>query len=81
MTTRSKSEQNNGQNPTRTEASQGQHLASSAGTMASDAAKYYVQEPAVDLFTLLKEYAKENPDIAMCWAFGAGLVLGWRLKP
>ncbi len=56
-------------------------IASSAGEAASDAAKHYVKEPAADLFSLAKSYAKDNPDVAACWAFGLGILVGWKLKP
>ncbi|TWT53819.1 hypothetical protein Pla22_14520 [Rubripirellula amarantea] len=56
-------------------------VAAGAGEIASDAAKHYVQEPAADLFSLAKAYAKDNPDVAACWAFGIGVLVGWKLKP
>lgn len=56
-------------------------VASSAGEVASDAAKHYLQEPAADLFSLAKSYAKDHPDVAACWAFGLGVIVGWKLKP
>ncbi|EMB13798.1 hypothetical protein [Rhodopirellula europaea] len=46
-----------------------------------DAAQHYVKEPAQDLFGLAKEYAKDHPDVAACWAFGLGVMVGWKLKP
>lgn len=73
--------------PTRTEtvsdhASQtASRVASTAGEMSQDAARHYVTEPAQDLFGLAKSYAKDNPDVAACWAFGLGVVVGWKLKP
>lgn len=45
------------------------------------AAKHYVSEPAQDLLTLMKEYAREKPDVAACWCFGLGILVGWKLKP
>ncbi|TWU25122.1 hypothetical protein Pla52o_14200 [Novipirellula galeiformis] len=56
-------------------------VASNAGEMAQDAAKHYVQAPAQDLFGLAKSYAKDNPDVAACWAFALGVIVGWKLKP
>ncbi len=44
------------------------------------AAKHYVAEPAKDLVTLLKEYAQEKPDVAACWCFGLGVLVGWKLR-
>jgi hypothetical protein len=49
--------------------------------LGQDAAGHYVKEPAKDLFSLAKAYAKDNPDVAACWAFGLGIVVGWKLKP
>lgn len=56
-------------------------VASGAGEMAGDAARHYVQEPARDLFSLAKDYAREKPDVAACWAFGLGVIVGWKLRP
>ncbi|PAY15293.1 hypothetical protein CKO51_32535 [Rhodopirellula sp. SM50] len=58
-----------------------QRIATGAKEMGQDAAQHYVQEPAKDLFSLAKEYAKDHPDVAACWAFGLGVVVGWKLKP
>jgi hypothetical protein len=32
------------------------------------------------LLTLLKEYARERPEVLAYWTFGIGFVLGWKLK-
>ena len=56
-------------------------IMSSAAEMGQGAAKHYVQEPAKDLLSLAKSYAKDNPDVAACWAFGIGVFIGWKLKP
>jgi len=56
-------------------------VASHAGDAMHDAASHYVREPAKDLFVLAKSYAKDNPDVAACWAFAIGVVVGWKLKP
>jgi hypothetical protein len=37
--------------------------------------------PVPDLVTYLKDYAKANPEQAALWIFGAGFILGWKLKP
>ncbi len=58
-----------------------QRVAAGAMEMGHDAADYYVKEPARDLISLAKAYAKDNPDVAACWAFGLGVVVGWKLKP
>ncbi|EMI53928.1 hypothetical protein [Rhodopirellula sallentina] len=55
--------------------------ASQAGEVAQDAARHFVREPAQDLFSIAKQYARENPDVAACWAFGLGVIVGWKLKP
>lgn len=31
--------------------------------------------------TLLKQYAKEHPEVVALWSFGIGFILGWKLKP
>lgn len=56
-------------------------VASAAADIGRDAADRFVTEPAQDLFALAKQYAKENPDVAACWAFGLGVLIGWKLKP
>lgn len=56
-------------------------VATTAAELGQDAARHYVKEPAQDLFGLAKSYAKDNPDVAACWAFGLGILVGWKLKP
>ncbi len=56
-------------------------VANSAMEIGQDVADHYVKAPAKDLFSLAKEYAKDNPDVAACWAFGLGIVIGWKIKP
>lgn len=58
-----------------------ERAASTAGVAAQDAARHFVREPAQDLFSLAKQYSRENPDVAACWAFAFGIVVGWKLKP
>ncbi|QDV40348.1 hypothetical protein Enr13x_01540 [Stieleria neptunia] len=58
-----------------------QRVAAGAKEIGQDAAQHYVQEPAKDLISLAKAYAKDHPDVAACWAFGLGIVVGWKLKP
>jgi len=60
---------------------QAEHFAHSAAQAGQGAAEHYVREPANDLFGLAKDYARDNPDIAACWAFGLGFLIGWKLKP
>ncbi|QDT11949.1 hypothetical protein [Planctomycetes bacterium K23_9] len=80
----------NSQNPTATVAHSNvpdqardaaQRVAAGAMEFGHEAADHYVTEPAKDLFSLAKAYAKDNPDVAACWAFGLGIVVGWKLKP
>ena len=56
-------------------------LANSAAETGQDAAEHYAVAPARDLFSLARAYAKDNPDVAACWAFGLGVLVGWKLKP
>ena len=56
-------------------------VAESAADYGQNAAQHYVREPARDLVSLAKEYAKDHPDVAACWAFALGIVVGWKLKP
>jgi hypothetical protein len=58
-----------------------QRVAHGAVELGHDAADHYVKEPARDLFSLAKAYAKDNPDVVACWAFGLGVLVGWKLKP
>lgn len=56
-------------------------VANSAMEIGHDCTDHYVKEPAKDLISLAKDYAKDNPDVAACWAFGLGVLVGWKLKP
>jgi ElaB/YqjD/DUF883 family membrane-anchored ribosome-binding protein len=56
-------------------------VASTAMEYGHGAAEHYVKEPAKDLLSLAKDYAKDHPDVAACWAFGLGFFIGWKLKP
>ena len=55
--------------------------AHSAADLSREGARYYVREPANDLFGLLRDYAREKPDVTAVWCFGLGLIVGWKLKP
>jgi hypothetical protein len=57
-----------------------ERVAGEASVVARDSARHFVREPAKDLLVLAKEYARENPDVAACWAFGLGVVVGWKLR-
>jgi hypothetical protein len=37
--------------------------------------------PVDDLMSYLREYVRENPEVAALTCFGIGFVLGWKLKP
>jgi hypothetical protein len=37
--------------------------------------------PLPDLADYLKVYAKQKPHVIAYWCFGAGFLLGWKLKP
>lgn len=58
-----------------------ERVAHSAAEATQDYAQYYVGEPAKDLFSLAKDYARDKPDVAAMWAFGLGIFVGWKLKP
>ncbi|NND96122.1 MAG: hypothetical protein HKN47_02195 [Pirellulaceae bacterium] len=45
------------------------------------ATEHYVTEPAKDLVSLAKSYAKDKPEVAAVWAFGLGVIVGWKIKP
>ena len=55
-------------------------VADSAASTMREAGTHYVAEPAKDLFSLLRDYAKDKPDVAAMWAFGIGIMVGWRLR-
>lgn len=56
-------------------------VAHSAADMGQDAAVHYVREPASDLYTLIRDYARDKPDVAAAWCFFFGMFVGWKLKP
>ena len=41
---------------------------------------HYVAEPAQDIFAMLRDYAKDRPDVAAVWCFGLGAIVGWKLR-
>jgi hypothetical protein len=55
--------------------------ASSAAESTQVAAQHFVSEPAKDIFGLLRDYARDKPDVCTLWAFGLGVVVGWKLRP
>ncbi|TWU46537.1 hypothetical protein [Rubripirellula reticaptiva] len=44
------------------------------------AAEHFLTTPAKDVFGQLKQYAREKPDVAACWCFAVGIVVGWKLR-
>lgn len=34
-----------------------------------------------DVSRYVQDYARERPDVFAMWCFGAGFILGWKLKP
>ncbi len=57
------------------------YVASKASGAGHDVARHYVQQPAGDLVSLLRDYAKEKPDVAALWCFAFGIIVGWKMKP
>lgn len=55
-------------------------VADSAASTMREAGTHYVSEPAKDIFSLLRDYAKDKPDVAAMWAFGLGIMVGWKLR-
>lgn len=55
-------------------------VADSAASTMRSAGSHYVAEPASDVFGLLRDYAKNKPDVAAMWAFGLGIMIGWKLR-
>lgn len=44
------------------------------------AAEHLIATPAKDIFKQLQQYAREKPDVAVCWCFALGIVVGWKLR-
>lgn len=55
-------------------------IAGSAGEVTQEYAQHYVAEPAKDIYSLLRDYANDKPDVAAMWCFGLGVVVGWKLR-
>jgi site-specific recombinase len=55
-------------------------VADSAVSTMREAGTHYVAEPAKDVFSLLRDYAKDKPDVAAMWALGIGIMIGWKLR-
>lgn len=58
-----------------------QKAAEVAAEYGQEFSQHYVKEPAKDLIQLAKSYAKDKPDVAACWAFCLGVIVGWKLRP
>jgi len=56
-------------------------VARSAADFSQEYGQHYVSEPAQDLVGIMKDYAREKPDVAAMWCFGLGVLVGWKLKP
>lgn len=54
--------------------------AESAASTARECSTHYVSEPAQDLFSLMRDYARQKPDVAAVWCFGVGVLVGWKLR-
>lgn len=54
--------------------------AESAGSAARECGTHFVAEPAKDLFSLFRDYARDKPDVAAAWCFGLGVLVGWKLR-
>ena len=52
--------------------------AAQQGEMSTTEGVHNVSE---DLTQYLREYAREQPEMAALWCLGIGFVLGWKLKP
>lgn len=50
-------------------------------TRAADMQSSSELHPAADLLEYMKDYARENPEVAALWCLGIGFILGWKLKP
>ncbi len=57
-----------------------QHVAAVAAVHSKQAAEHFVATPAKDIFAQLQKYAREKPDVAACWCFAAGIIVGWKLR-
>lgn len=53
----------------------------SVAGVASDLGVHDVAEPANDILSLAKDYARDKPEVAAVWAFGLGVLVGWKIKP
>lgn len=76
-TAKSESQHSNSTDQVREAAAQ---AAQHATEMAGVAAKHYVQEPAQDIFEAMRVYAARKPEVAACWIFSLGFLIGWKLR-
>ncbi|WP_237607350.1 hypothetical protein [Roseimaritima sediminicola] len=57
-----------------------QSAAEQATAAARQCSTHFVAEPAQDLYTRLRDYAKQKPDVAAAWCFGLGVLIGFKLR-
>lgn len=50
-------------------------------TKSTSSSQGAVQQPLEDLVTYLRNYARQEPEVAACVCLGVGFILGWKLKP
>ncbi len=51
-----------------------------AGSRGQAATEHFVTTPAKDILSRMQQYAKEKPDVAVCWCFALGVIVGWKLR-
>lgn len=39
------------------------------------------KQPGQDLAAYVRDYARQEPEMAALWCLGIGFVLGWKLRP
>ena len=47
----------------------------------ADPAQSGLPQPCQNLAVVLRDYARQRPEVAALWCLGIGFVLGWKLKP
>ena len=55
-------------------------LSEAVGQRSHAATEHLLTTPAKDILQQLKDYAQEKPDVAVCWCFAIGIVVGWKLR-
>lgn len=59
---------------------QAQGTQNSRNRMTDRPASAQTIRPTSDIVEYLQEYARVRPEVVAMWCFGAGFVLGWKLK-